>query len=465
MKRLGISILKTMMFKQVRWKLSVKNLFFCLLIFAVFILTGFLISTSGSSLTLGIYVKVHSNLTLMPLDYLPLQFRHHVRHTLIKDKHFTFVENQYDIDRAKKLQTNGLNLTASPNNSSNNDHTLPSASKSSDMLVNNTSDAFDKEEGNKDNLDVDIFGNIMKDGGYLSSEWQRQTRCDRCFEHDFKYEIENDDICKIHTNVSDITLLILILTSHRNKLQRNALRETWLTISKNNTGRVRYAFLLGEVPDTRDSIAKENDQFRDFIQEDFIDSYENLTYKTIMGFKWAATKCAAAKFVMKTDDDMFVNVPNVLKLALNYSDLLQTHIFGACSRIAKPIRNKKSKWFASNNSYPQKYYPGFCSGTGYVTSMNVVNHIYKISPYVPFFHLEDVYVALCIQRIGYSLKGIPGFNTYRPKRLGICSYRTSASLVTVHHMTSVTLRRLWNTNCSYRRPFSMMIPRILVKQN
>ena len=442
-----------------------KNLFFCLLIFAVFILTGFLFSTTGSSLTLGIHVKVHSNLTLMPLDYIPVQFRHHVIHTLIKDKHVTVVENLDKINRAKKLQTNGLNLKVDPNNLSNNDHTLPSVPKSSDMLVNNSSDAFDMDEGNKNNLDVDIFGNIMRDGGYLSGEWQRQTRCDRCFKHDFKYEIENEDICKLHTNVSDITLLILILTSHRNKLQRNALRETWLTISKNNTGRVRYAFLLGEVQDTRDSIAKENDQFKDFIKEDFIDSYGNLTYKTIMGFKWAATKCAAAKFVMKTDDDMFVNVPNVLKLALNYSDLLQTHIFGACSRIAKPIRNKKSKWFASNNSYPQKYYPGFCSGTGYVTSINVVNQIYKISPYVPFFHLEDVYVALCIQRIGYSLKGIPGFNTYRPKRLGVCAYRTSASLVTVHHMTSVTLRRLWNTNCSYRRPFSMMIPRILIKHN
>ena len=466
-----MKLIKTMVFKHVRWKFfSVKNLFFCLLILAVFNLTIFLILTSGSSTLLGISVKVHSNLRHMPLDHRSTPFRNLVRqYKPIKDKHLTVVEYGGVTRVAKKLQLNHINLTAFPDSLGYNDHTFSnvwslypklSVSKSPDMLGNDSS----MEEDNKNNLlDVDIFGNIVEDG--RQREWQRQTRCDRCFKHDFKYEIENNDICKLRTNEPDIVLLILILTSHKNRLQRNVLRETWLTISKNNTGQVRYVFLLGEVPDAklRGSVAKENDQFKDVIKENFIDSYENLTYKAIMGFKWAATKCAAAKFVMKTDDDVFVHVPNVLNLALNYSALLQTHIVGTCYQKSKPIRITKSKWFASNSSYPQNYYPGFCSGTGYVTSMHVVNRIYNISPYVPFFHLEDVYVALCIQRLGYSLKEMPGFNTYRPK-LDICSYRANTRLVTVHHMTSYILRRLWNTNCSNRRPLSRMKPRIVVKK-
>ena len=438
-----------------------KTLFFCLLILAVFNLTSFLILTSGSSTLLGISVKVHSNLRHMPLDHRSTPFRHLVRqYKPIKDKDLKVVEFGAIKRGAKKLQFSHINLTAFPDRSGYNDHTLLSVSKSPDMLGNDSS----IQEDNKNNLlNVDIFGNIVEDG--RQREWQRQTKCDRCFKHDFKYEIENNDICKLRTNESDIALLILISTSHKNRLQRNVLRETWLTISKNNTGQVRYVFLLGEVPDAklRGSVAKENDQFKDVIKENFMDSYENLTYKTMMGFKWAATKCAAAKFVMKTDDDVFVNVPNVLNLALNYSALLRTHIVGTCSQKIKPIRITKSKWFASNSSYPQKYYPGFCSGTGYVTSMHVVNRIYNISPYVPFFHLEDVYVALCIQRLGYSLKEMPGFNTYRPK-LDICSYRANTRLFTVHHMTSYILTRLWNTNCSDRRPLSKMKPRILVKK-
>ena len=426
-------------FKHARWRLfSMKTAMICLLVLTAFVLKSFIISTS------------------VPLDQGSMHFRHQVRqYTPMKDKHLTVVKYRESTQRARKFSTNHHNWTTASNNSSSNDHTLHSVSKSSDMLVNDSSKVYDIKEDNKDNLNVDIFGNIVRDSG----AWQRQTRCDRCFKHDFKYKIKNEDICKLHTYATDITLLILILTSHRNKLQRNAFEETWLTISKNNTGRVRYAFLLGEVPDTklRDSIAKENDQFRDFIQEDFIDSYDNLTYKTIMGFKWAATKCAAAKFVMKTDDDMFVNVPNVLNLALNNSVLLQTNIVGKCFQMKKPNRDRKSKWFASNSSYPQNYYSGFCTGTGYLTSMHVVNRIYKISPYVPFFHLEDVYVGLCIKRLGYSVEDMPVFNS-QFLWTRICIYRGHIRLATVHSVTTVALRQIWNAKCSHMQPFLRILP-------
>ena len=41
----------------------------------------------------------------------------------------------------------------------------------------------------------------------------------------------------------------------------------------------------------------------------FQDTYRNLTLKTVMGLKWSAIFCPQAKFVMKTDDDIFVNLP------------------------------------------------------------------------------------------------------------------------------------------------------------
>lgn len=50
----------------------------------------------------------------------------------------------------------------------------------------------------------------------------------------------------------------------------------------------------------------------DILQEDFVDSYMNLTIKSVMGLKWASTHCPQARFLMKTDDDMFINVPSLL---------------------------------------------------------------------------------------------------------------------------------------------------------
>ena len=282
---------------------------------------------------------------------------------------------------------------------------------------------------------------------YSASTTKRKDECNHCFTHNFKYVIDNTDICKLYPGQGEIELLILILTAHKNIQQRNALRETWLTHTKNNTANVRYAFLLGEVKDTKlqADIAKESGVYNDIIKEDFVDVYSNLTYKTRMGFKWAATKCGVTKAVLKTDDDMYINVPNVLNIVRNKFTSLQTSIVGSCKNGEGPIRNPTSKWFASINSYPGKLYPRVCSGTGYLTSLNVVRKVLQISPQVPFFHLEDVYVALCIQKLGYHAKSFPGFNRLRPE-LDACLFN-GKWLVTAHYMTPTMIRQMWNDKC------------------
>ena len=155
----------------------------------------------------------------------------------------------------------------------------------------------------------------------------------------------------------------------------------------------------------------ENEIYHDIVQVMFIDSYQNLTYKTIMGLKWASTKCSNAHFVMKTDDDMWVNVPSLVKLlsGTDLANVLQTGLTGYCRANESPIRNENSKRYASFISFPDRAYPHFCSGTGYMTSVNVASDIYNLSPHVPFFHLEDIYVALCARRLGLSLRTTLGF--------------------------------------------------------
>ena len=294
---------------------------------------------------------------------------------------------------------------------------------------------------------VQYINTLRNTASNTASVTQRKDECNNCFNHNFKYIIDNPDICKLYSGQTEIELLIIILTVHKNVQQRNTLRETWLTYSKNNTASVRYVFLLGEINDAKLKaiLGQENDLYRDIIKEDFADVYSNLTYKTIMGFKWAATKCSIAKAVLKTDDDVYMNVPNVLGIVRHNFTVLQRNIVGSCSKRERPIRDQNSKWFASVNSYPGKFYPGVCSGTGYLTSLNVAQKVFEVSPHVPYFHLEDVYVALCIKKLGYHLKGFPGFNPGRPK-LDACLYN-GKSLVTAHYMTPAMTRQMWKAKC------------------
>ncbi len=44
------------------------------------------------------------------------------------------------------------------------------------------------------------------------------------------------------------------------------------------------------------------------LQGGFHDSYHNLSYKNVFGKLWVSTFCEQAEFVVKTDDDMYIDL-------------------------------------------------------------------------------------------------------------------------------------------------------------
>ena len=75
---------------------------------------------------------------------------------------------------------------------------------------------------------------------------------------------------------------------------------------------------------------------------------------------------------MKTDEDIYASLHNIYHLADNNEFLLKTAIGWNCYATALPIRNIHSKYYTSMHSYPQRQYPGYCSGGGYISSMDVI---------------------------------------------------------------------------------------------
>jgi beta-1,3-galactosyltransferase 1 len=89
-------------------------------------------------------------------------------------------------------------------------------------------------------------------------------------------------------------------------------------------------------------VEEESLQYSDIIQEGFVDSYNNLTLKSVMMLKWVTTNCQSVWYIMKTDDDMFVNINNLVSLlkVRNMSNLL----VGALICGARPISDTQNKW-------------------------------------------------------------------------------------------------------------------------
>jgi len=49
------------------------------------------------------------------------------------------------------------------------------------------------------------------------------------------------------------------------------------------------------------------------LKEDFVDTYHNLTYKGVAALRWVDAYCSHATFVLKTDDDIFVNMFSLVR--------------------------------------------------------------------------------------------------------------------------------------------------------
>lgn len=211
----------------------------------------------------------------------------------------------------------------------------------------------------------------------------------------FTYILNNKNMC--NDNDMNEILAVFIITSYFGNVEtRSAMRRSFSggDLKKYNMRRV---FLLGEAPKdkytTQKSVTNEFDRFKDIIQGNFSEAYRNLTYKHVMGLKWVSTYCWNAKYIIKMDDDIVINMYN-LKSILHYLDKLQKDfIAGYILRDLKPIREPANKWYVTKEEYSPNYYPSFVSGWFYVTKPQTARKIVTLSNYEKYFWIDDVFVT------------------------------------------------------------------------
>ncbi|XP_053405263.1 beta-1,3-galactosyltransferase 5-like [Mercenaria mercenaria] len=193
-------------------------------------------------------------------------------------------------------------------------------------------------------------------------------------------------------------LMIYIHSKPDNAERRRMIRNTWGSRDILEKHHARLIFVTGEVADENLQIFLdfENELHKDIIQVNFIDSYRNLTYKAISGLKWVTENCQNATFVLKTDDDIIVDINTVVTLMMSDNDnrwqktnLLACHIW----KHMDVDRNKSSKWYTSYDEYPDDFYLSYCSGSAFIMSYDVVKKFYLKSHETPFFWVDDYYVT------------------------------------------------------------------------
>ncbi|KAI8497230.1 hypothetical protein Bbelb_251790 [Branchiostoma belcheri] len=258
--------------------------------------------------------------------------------------------------------------------------------------------------------DPDVHSNTKK-----QANWH--TGAEIINPHPYIFTINNPGKC------GDVFLLIMVTSAPLNTVQRYAIRRTWGNETNADPGTViKTVFTVGKPDNQRvqTRLERENMVYKDIIQEDFVDSYRNLTLKTVMCLKWASEFCPGAKFVMKADDDTFVNIYSLVRYlkhlpATNTRGLVTGYLYSG----AKPVRNRASqrgkpnKWYLSKEEYSRETFPNYPCGFAYVMSGDVVRPLYEVSPTVKYLFLEDVFLGLCLEKLGIE----PGRSVRPPPSL------------------------------------------------
>jgi hypothetical protein len=193
-------------------------------------------------------------------------------------------------------------------------------------------------------------------------------------------------------------LLVFVFSIFNKQGVRQAIRDSWGSIAR--TGfwpgeqikhQVKVYFLLGNCPQPwHDIIRNESDIYRDVIQENFQESYANLTIKSVMALKWTTEYCPGATYIMKSDDDMIINIPAILDFLEDNKELENT-LIGALNGKSRVYR--AGRWGVSRKSFPFTFYPPYMAGNAYLMPGKLAIKLYEISKYVPLIKIEDVYVT------------------------------------------------------------------------
>ncbi|XP_069464879.1 beta-1,3-galactosyltransferase 2-like [Ambystoma mexicanum] len=258
------------------------------------------------------------------------------------------------------------------------------------------------------------------------------------YPHDYKFILNEPDKCK-----PEAPFLVILVIGNANDYQaRHAVRSTWGNESNVPGVSVIRLFLTGIAPRVQKMLEEESATFHDIIQQDFLDTYNNLTLKTLMGMEWVAKHCPNASYVMKIDNDMFLNVDFLVhNLLIPGIQVRRNYMSCNIVRNAEPQRTRGYKYYVPKEVYPRNKYPPYCSGPGYVLSGDLAKKIYDVAQTMQLINMEDCFTGLCMVALKLNLT-IPPKGVFNGHHIEYDRCRFS-SLITVHHYSPQRLMEIW----------------------
>ena len=204
-------------------------------------------------------------------------------------------------------------------------------------------------------------------------------------------------------------LLILVSSAPANFERRKLVRQIWGTDTNLTAARFKTYFLLGQTRNQTQSdlLKNENSIHGDMIRGDYYEHYWNQSLKIQMAFEWAARYCSFS-FLLKTDDDVFVNTRRLIDVLQLKSTPKKGLYMGKVNHNPK-VQRGRGKWRVSYIEYGDEHYPDFCSGGGFVMSYDVIECLVPLFDVIEPYRIDDVYIGMLANKTGVTPVDHGGF--------------------------------------------------------
>ncbi|XP_059173747.1 beta-1,3-galactosyltransferase 5-like [Physella acuta] len=219
---------------------------------------------------------------------------------------------------------------------------------------------------------------------------------------DYLFLISGEAICRNHNPF----LLVVIPSVVTRAETRDLIRKTWLRASETNSWphvvlgeNIKHIFLFGFQNNSKDkdlkSLQTESVLNNDVVMADFVDSYRNLSVKMLVGLQWTLKYCSRTRFVLKVDEDTFINMPLMVQLLKHVTRDFNGDVFTIGRRHPSPrplVVRHPHRWGVGYDEYPLEYYPQYTIGAAYALTMPSIAPLLSTAAHVRLISPEDAFI-------------------------------------------------------------------------
>ena len=220
-------------------------------------------------------------------------------------------------------------------------------------------------------------------------------------------EILFENIDRLKTNSSRFKLVVLVSTHALHTGRRKLIRYYWGNHSRWTTPfQWKVIFVTGFFSSFQKiQLHAEADTYKDTLIESVEEDFYTLSFKVMLGLKWVQANLKY-DFLLKCDDDVFVNIDRLMRLLLTTRD----QYFGQKMEF-QPVE-REGRYGVSVEEHPSPIYDPFCSGGGFVLSHLTVSRMIPFFNWVNPLKIDDAYIGKIVTKAGIKAVHYGGFSMY-----------------------------------------------------